>query len=61
MVEKTFQSVESYTPDPEKNSRFCIKCSLPATKTVKFAVEGAIVLERYCDDCSKVIEYDSTR
>ena len=59
MVEKTFQSVESYTPDPEKNSRFCIVCAKPATKVVHYQIEEATLLEKYCDECAKDAESKS--
>ena len=56
MLEKTLKSIESFTPNLEKHSRFCIECGEPATKIVKYDTEGAIIIEKYCDKCAKAIE-----
>ena len=56
MLEKTLKSIESFTPNLEKNSRFCIGCGELATKIVKYDTEGAIIIEKYCDKCAKAIE-----
>jgi len=31
---------------------FCIGCGNPATQTAYFKIEGATIIERYCDDCA---------
>ena len=59
MLEKTLKSIEPFTSSSEKNSRFCIGCGEPATKIVKYSTEGAIIIEKYCDKCAKVIENSS--
>jgi hypothetical protein len=56
LLEKTLKSIESFTPNLEKNSRFCIGCGELATKIVKYDTEGAIIIEKYCDKCAKAIE-----
>jgi hypothetical protein len=40
----------------EKNSRFCIACEELATKIVKYDTEGAIILEKYCDNVLKQLK-----
>jgi hypothetical protein len=34
---------------------FCIGCGGEATKTALFKVEGATIVERYCDRCASKI------
>ncbi|MDW0119375.1 MAG: hypothetical protein QOK83_04960 [Nitrososphaeraceae archaeon] len=52
MLEKILKSIEPFTSDPKRNTKFCIDCGEPATKLVTYSTEGAIILERYCDKCS---------
>ena len=59
MLEKTLKSIEPFTSNVEKNSRFCIGCGEPATKLVKYSTEGAIIIEKYCEKCAKAIEASS--
>lgn len=55
MLEKKLKNIETFTADPDKNSRFCIDCGKLATKRVYYQTEGAIIVEKYCDECvSKV-------
>ena len=61
MIEKTLKSIEPFTSSAEKNSRFCIGCGELATKIVKYSTEGAVILEKYCDKCAKVIEDSSPK
>jgi len=61
LLEKTLKSIEPFTSSSEKNSRFCIGCGELATKLVKYSTEGAIILEKYCDKCAKVIEDSSPK
>ncbi|CAN5488989.1 hypothetical protein BH18THE1_BH18THE1_03030 [soil metagenome] len=58
---KTLKSIELFTSNPEKNSRFCIGCGELATKLVKYDTEGAIIIEKYCDKCAKDIEDNSPK
>ncbi len=60
MLEKTLKSIEPFTSNPERNSRFCIGCGEPATKLVKYSTEGAIII-KYCDKCAKAIEDSSPK
>jgi hypothetical protein len=61
LLEKTLKSIEPFTSNTEKNSRFCIGCGELATKLVKYSTEGAVILEKYCDKCAKVIEDSSPK
>ena len=61
MLEKTLKSIEPFTSNSEKNSRFCIGCGELATKLVKFSTERAIIIEKYCDKCAKAIEDSSAK
>lgn len=35
---------------------FCISCGGAATKTALFKIEGATIVERYCDTCAKQVK-----
>jgi hypothetical protein len=61
LLEKTLKSIETFTSSSEKNSRFCVGCGEAATKLVKYDTEGAIIIEKYCDKCAKVIEDSSQK
>ena len=61
MLEKTLKSIEPFTSNSEKNSRFCIACGESATRLVKYDTVGAIIIEKYCDRCAKQIEESSTK
>jgi hypothetical protein len=61
MLEKTLKSIEPFTSNSEKNSRFCIACGELATMLVKYDTEGAIIIEKYCDRCAKQIEESSAK
>ncbi len=34
---------------------FCITCGGAATQTALFKIEGATIVERYCDSCAKSV------
>jgi len=61
LFEKKLKSIEPFTSSSEKNSRFCIGCGELATKIVKYSTEGAVILEKYCDKCAKVIQDSSPK
>lgn len=61
MLEKKLKSIEPFTSNAEKNSRFCVACGEPATMLVKYDTEGAIIIEKYCDKCAKDIEESSAK
>jgi hypothetical protein len=56
LLEKILKSIEPFTSDPKKNTKFCITCGEPATKLVTYNTEGAVILERYCDKCAVEIK-----
>ena len=35
---------------------FCIGCGSEATQTALFKIEGATIVERYCDGCAKKVK-----
>jgi len=48
--------VEPFTNKPkDKKIKFCVNDGNVATHTAYFSVEGAIIIERYCDACLKAI------
>jgi hypothetical protein len=54
---KTLRSVETFTNEPkDKKLKFCVNCGNSAAHTAYFKVEGATIIERYCDTCIKIIE-----
>jgi len=61
LLEKKLKSIEPFTSNSKKNSRFCISCGELATKIAKYDTEGAIILEKYCDKCAKAIEDSSPK
>jgi hypothetical protein len=52
-------SIETFVPRPEKNSRFCIVCAKPATKLINYQAEGAIIVEKRCDECAEIAKSES--
>jgi hypothetical protein len=60
LLEKTLKSIEPYSSNAEKNSRFCIECGQVATKLVKYDTEGAIIIEKYCEKCANSIRVNSS-
>ena len=61
MLEKTLKSIEPFTSSAEKNSRFCVGCGELATNIVKYDTEGAIIIEKYCDNCAEAIKESSQK
>jgi len=43
----------------DKKMKFCVNCGNIAAHTAYFKVEGAAIIERYCDTCIKTIEEPS--
>ena len=37
---------------------FCVACGNVATQTAHFKIEGATIIERYCDKCAKSVKVD---
>lgn len=52
---KKLKSIEPFTSGPKDNPKFCINCGARATKLAAYNTEGAVILERYCDKCSREI------
>ena len=53
---KNTKKYRTFYNRPKKRPQILLKCANPATKVVCYQVEGATVIERYCDKCAKVIE-----
>jgi hypothetical protein len=51
-MEKTFSSLKPLV-DVDGKPRFCLKCGSRATKEALFDVDGAMLLEKYCDTCAE--------
>jgi hypothetical protein len=51
-MEKVLSSLRSFN-DVGKNPKFCISCGNTATKEALFDVDGAMLLEKYCDMCAE--------
>jgi len=53
---RSLRSVEPFTIEPkDKKMKFCVNCGNIAAHTAYFKVEGATIIERYCDVCVKTI------
>jgi hypothetical protein len=50
-MQKTFSSLRSFV-DAGK-SKFCVNCGNIATQEALFNVDGAMLIEKYCDSCVK--------
>jgi hypothetical protein len=50
-MEKVFSTLRSFD-DVGRNPKFCITCGNTATKEALFNVDGAVLLEKYCDTCA---------
>jgi hypothetical protein len=57
-MEKVFTSLRPFTDVRHKAKiKFCVSCGNLATVEALFSVgDGVILIERYCDVCSKKIE-----
>jgi hypothetical protein len=51
-MEKTFSSLRSFVDDDGK-TKFCVSCGTIATQEALFNVDGAMLIEKYCDSCAK--------
>ena len=49
---KKFSSIRAFV-DVGRKTRYCVSCANPATQEVIFTVDGATILEKYCDSCAK--------
>jgi hypothetical protein len=49
---KSFSSIRAFV-DVDGKTKYCVSCGNPATQEAVFAVDGATVIEKYCDSCVK--------
>ena len=51
-MEKNFSSIRAFV-DVAGKTKHCVSCGNTATQEAIFTVEGASVIEKYCDSCAK--------
>ena len=51
-MEKKFSSIGAFV-DADGKIKPCVICGNTATQEAIFAVEGATIIEKYCDSCAK--------
>ena len=51
-MEKTFSSLKPLI-DVNGKAKFCVNCCNIATQEALFNVDGAMLIEKYCDSCAK--------
>jgi hypothetical protein len=51
-MDKVFSLLRSFV-DVGKNPKFCVSCGNMATKEALFNVDGAVLIEKYCDTCAE--------
>jgi hypothetical protein len=51
-MEKVFSTLRSFD-DVSENPKFCISCGRTATQEALFNVDGAVLIEKYCDTCAE--------
>jgi hypothetical protein len=51
-MEKTFSSLRSFV-DVGRKSKFFVNCGNIATQEALFNVDGAMLIEKYCDPCAQ--------
>jgi hypothetical protein len=51
-MEKNFSSLRTFV-EVGGNTKPCVICGNPATQEAIFTVEGATIIEKYCDSCAK--------
>ena len=49
---KKFSSIGAFV-DVGGKTRYCVSCSNTATQEAIFTVDGATIIEKYCDSCAK--------
>jgi hypothetical protein len=50
-MDKVFSSFRSF--DDVGKKKFCVTCGNTATKEALFNVDGAVLIEKYCDICAE--------
>jgi hypothetical protein len=58
MINRSKAKFEPIEKDEKRKDRgyFCIGCGSVATQTAYFKIEGATIVERYCDKCAKSVD-----
>ena len=51
-MKKNFSSIRAFV-DVGGKTKYCVSCGNPATQEAIFSVEGATMIEKYCDLCAK--------
>ena len=51
-MEKVFSLLRTFV-DVGRKSRFCVNCGNMATQEALFNVDGAMLIEKYCDICAE--------
>ena len=51
-MEKTFSSIRAFV-DVGGKTKFCVNCGEMAAQETLFSLEGAMLIEKYCDSCAK--------
>ena len=62
MIDRGKAEFEPIEKSGKKNGRqyFCVECGGIATQTALFKIEGAVIIERYCDTCASKVGNQST-
>jgi hypothetical protein len=58
MINRSKVEFEPIGKDEKNKERqyFCVSCGGVATQTALFKIEGATIVERYCDKCAKSVD-----
>jgi hypothetical protein len=51
-MEKVFSLLRPFV-NVKENPKFCVSCGKTATQEVLFNVEGALLIEKYCNTCAE--------
>jgi len=51
-MEKNFSLIRAFV-DVGGKAKFCVSCGNTATQEAIFTVDGATIIEKYCDSCAK--------
>lgn len=58
MINRSKPEFKPIEKDEKRGDRsyFCVGCGSVATQTALFKIEGATIIERYCDKCAKKVK-----
>jgi hypothetical protein len=58
MIDRSKAEFKPIEKDEKNKDRryFCVGCGGVATQTPLFKIEGATIIERYCDSCAKSVK-----